>query len=113
MKIFLIALSMLIGGMVQAQSCRNERSIGADYLQAKYNCEVIIKGNATNCQPYGNMWGCSCSVCPNGGAGAGNFTRTIGSSYGQARYNCEIVLKGMANDCQPSTNGLWYCSCNY
>ena len=111
MKTLLLTLSLLVTGLANAQSCRDEKSIGVDYYQAKYNCEVVLQGNAVNCTPYGSMWGCSCSICP--AAGSGNFTRITGVSYDNAQYNCEIVLKGRAANCQPSVNNLWYCECSY
>lgn len=113
MRLILVVMTLLFAGVSYAQSCRQERTIGADWNQARYNCEVILKGDANNCQPYGRMWGCSCSVCPNGGSSSGRFTRTTGTDWGQARYNCEMVLRGTASNCQPSTNGLWYCTCHY
>lgn len=111
MKITLVIMSIFLSSLSQAQTCKETKSIGADYFQAKYNCEVIIGGNAQSCVPYGNMWSCSCVTCPS--SGSGHFTRTIGSDYNQARYNCEVILKGRAGMCQPSTNRLWYCDCNY
>lgn len=117
MKFYITFLFIsLFAFMSHAQSsCSSSRTIGADYNQAKYNCEVIINGNAINCQPYGNIWACACQQCPtNSGGGAGNnFRRTIGADYNQARYNCEVILNGRAGMCQPSTNNLWYCDCNY
>lgn len=111
MKLFFAMITLLLGSFSYAQSCRNESTIGTSWHQARYNCEVVLNGNANNCQPYGNMWGCSCAICPNNNGV--RSTRTTGTSWDQARYNCEMILKGRSNNCQPSTNNLWYCTCYY
>ena len=91
-------------------ACRQERTIGNDYYKAKYNCEVVLNGDAKLCEPTANgLWTCQCMV----GCRDGKFTRTIGTDYYKAKYNCEVVLNGSAKHCQPGTNGLWYCDCYY
>jgi hypothetical protein len=45
-----------------SQTVRKVRTIGVDYFGAKSNCEVILNGDARNCQPAGSMWYCDCYI---------------------------------------------------
>ncbi len=115
MKTFLILLTFVLNITHAQAECREDRTIGATWGQARYNCEVVLKGEVNGCRDGGGIFYCSCSLgCREEGTGPGQrFTRTTGASWQQARTNCELILKGNAQNCLPYGRGNFACECYY
>lgn len=115
-KILLICVGLFLLGRIASASCKEDSTFGADFYQARYNCEVILKGDAYDCHRTGqNMYVCSCefSCSDNNSRSDEKFTRTIGVGEDQAVTNCEVILKGHAGRCSRGPNELVYCDCFY
>lgn len=110
-----VTLCTLVLSSHASAECREERTIGVDRGQARYNCEAVLKGDVNGCRNGGNIWYCSCSVgCrqPDGNGPGQRWTRTIGVDWRGARTNCELILKGEAVNCKPY-GSMWACECYY